>query len=310
MSIDLQRAYRLMLLTRRVEEQLVNFYRQNKVVGGVYRSLGQEAISVGSGLALEGHDLVAPLIRNLAIYLLRDYRPRDVFTQYMAKATSPTAGRDCNTHFGSVERGVIAPISMLGAMIPVMVGMGWAARQQGKTSVALTYIGDGGTSTGDFHEGLNLASVLKAPFVLIGEHNQYAYSTPTSHQMAITDLAERVKAYAIPSLIVDGNDVEAVFEATREALAHARSGAGPFFVECKTMRMTGHAAHDDARYVPKELFEEWKKKDPLDRLRARLKKKDLTAIEAEVEALIKEDAAFAEQSPSPDPAGAYGGVFQ
>lgn len=310
MSIDLKQAYRLMLLTRRVEEQLVNFYRQNKVVGGVYRSLGQEAISVGSGLALEDHDLVAPLIRNLAIYFLRGYQPRDVFTQYMARATSPTAGRDCNTHFGSVERGVIAPISMLGAMIPVMVGMGWAARHQGKTSVALTYIGDGGTSTGDFHEGLNLASVLKAPFVLIGEHNQYAYSTPTANQMAITDLAERVKAYAIPSLIVDGNDVEAVFEATREALAHARSGAGPFFVECKTMRMTGHAAHDDARYVPKELFEEWKKKDPLDRLRARLKKKELTAIEAEIETLIQADAAFAEQSPNPDPVGAYGGVFQ
>ena len=142
-------------------------------------------------MALAPQDFIAPLIRNVGAYLVRGYRPRDLFTQYMAKGTSPTSGRDCNTHFGDVSRGVIAPISMLGAMIPVMAGLGWARRHQGHDSVALTYIGDGGTSTGDFHEGLNLASVWKSPLILIGEHNQYAYSTPSANQMAIRDLVDR-----------------------------------------------------------------------------------------------------------------------
>ncbi len=314
MNLDRLEAYYYLTLNRRVEEKLVALYRQNKVVGGVYRSLGQEAISVGSALALEEQDVVAPLIRNLGVYLVRGYQPRDVFTQYMAKATSPTGGRDCNTHFGSVERGVIAPISMLGAMIPVMTGMAWAARQQGRDSVALTYIGDGGTSTGDFHEGLNLASVLKAPLVLIGEHNQYAYSTPTHRQMAIQDLVERVGAYKIPAEIVDGNDVEAVFAATCRAFDHARNGGGPFFLECKTMRMTGHAAHDDARYVEPALLEEWAQKDPIERFRSRLLAGEvgeevLREIDHKIEKLIAADADFAEQSESPSPATALGGVF-
>lgn len=306
------KAYYFLRLNRRVEEKLVVLYRQNKVVGGVYRSLGQEAISVGSALALRATDPIAPLIRNLGVYLVRGYRPRDIFTQYMAKATSPTGGRDCNTHFGDVSRGVIAPISMLGAMIPVMTGMAWALRRQDR--VALTYIGDGGTSTGDFHEGLNMAAVLRAPLILIGEHNQYAYSTPTDRQMLIKDLAERVKAYAIPSEIVDGNDLDAVVEVTREAAEYARSGRGPYFIECKTMRMTGHAAHDDARYVPKELFEIWEKRDPLDRFRAKLLKEgvdesELEAVDTEIERLIDEDAAFAENSPEPDPATPHWGVY-
>ena len=302
-------------LNRAVEERLLSFYQQNKVVGGLYRSLGQEAISVGSAYALEPQDVVAPLIRNVGTYLVKGYRPRDLFTQYMAKSTSPTGGRDCNTHFGDVSRGVVAPISMLGAMIPVMVGLAWGARHLGQNRVAMTYIGDGGTSTGDFHEGLNLASVWKAPFVLIGENNQYAYSTPTSNQMAIQDLVERAKAYAIPAEIVDGNDVLAVYAATRRALDHARSGQGPYFLECKTMRMRGHAEHDDARYVPKELFEEWRSKDPIDRFQKYLREEagfsveELQAVAQRISAEIEEDAAYADASPYPEPARAFGGVF-
>ena len=302
-------------LNRAVEERLLSFYQQNKVVGGLYRSLGQEAISVGSAYALEPQDVVAPLIRNVGTYLVKGYRPRDLFTQYMAKSTSPTGGRDCNTHFGDVSRGVVAPISMLGAMIPVMVGLAWGARHMGQNRVAMTYIGDGGTSTGDFHEGLNLASVWKAPFVLIGENNQYAYSTPTSNQMAIQDLVERAKAYAIPAEIVDGNDVLAVYAATRRALDHARSGQGPYFLECKTMRMRGHAEHDDARYVPKELIEEWRAKDPIDRFQRYLREEagfspeELQAVAQRIAGEIEEDAAYADASPYPEPARAFGGVF-
>ncbi len=299
-------AYYYLKLNRAVEERLLLFYKQNKVVGGLYRSLGQEAISVGSALALQPQDFIAPLIRNVGAYLVKGYRPRDLFTQYMAKGSSPTAGRDCNTHFGDIQRGVVAPISMLGAMIPVMVGLGWAQQHQGINSVALTYIGDGGTSTGDFHEGMNLASVWKAPLVLIGEANQFAYSTPTSKQMAITDLVDRVKAYNIPSEIVDGNDVTAVYQATQRAAAHARAGLGPYFLECKTMRMRGHAEHDDARYVPKELFEQWADKDPIKRfhqvlLDANVSQSELDAVDQRISDEIEKDATWADASPFPDP---------
>jgi len=312
---QLLQAYYFLKLNRALEEQLLKFYMQNKVVGGLYRSLGQEAISVGTAMALEAQDWVAPLIRNVGAFLVRGYRPRDLFTQYMAKATSPTAGRDCNTHFGDIQRGVVAPISMLGAMIPVMVGVGWGSRLQGLDRVGLTYIGDGGTSTGDFHEGLNLASVWKAPMVLVAEHNQFAYSTPTSKQMAITDLVDRAKAYAIPAEIVDGNDLLAVYEATRRALEHARSGQGPYFLECKTMRMRGHAEHDDARYVPAELIEQWRAKDPIDRFTKRLldefgfSPEQLQEQDQHVTRLIEEDAEFADQSPYPEGSQAQGGVF-
>lgn len=305
--MNLRDAYYYMALNRAVEERLLVFYKHNKVVGGLYRSLGQEAISVGTAMAMEPQDVVAPLIRNVGAYLVRGFRPRDLFTQYMAKADSPSGGRDCNTHFGDPERGVIAPISMLGAMIPVMVGYGWAAQQKGENRVTMTYIGDGGTSTGDFHEGLNLASVLKAPFVVVAENNGYAYSTPTANQMGITDLADRAKAYGIPAEIVDGNDVEAVYAAAQRAFAHARS-TGPYFLECKTFRMRGHAEHDDAKYVPKELVNQWKDKDPLDRLKAKVG--DTTDLDAKIAQLIEEDAAFAEASPFPDPSFAFGRVFQ
>jgi TPP-dependent pyruvate/acetoin dehydrogenase alpha subunit len=306
--------YSYLKLNRGVEERLLNFYKQNKVVGGLYRSLGQEAISVGTAYALEPQDLVAPLIRNVGTYLVRGFRPRDLFTQYMARATSPSGGRDCNTHFGSLEKGVVAPISMLGAMIPVMAGVAWGAQVKGEPRVAVTHIGDGGTSTGDFHEGLNLASVWKLPLVVIGEHNQYAYSTPTEHQMAIQDLAERAKAYAIPAAIVDGNDVLAVYAAAKVAYAHARSGQGPYFLECKTMRMRGHAEHDDARYVPDALMQAWREKDPIDRFRDHLIGEGVTSdrlqtIDQRLLETIEQDADWAEASPMPDPERAFGGVF-
>jgi len=312
---DLQRIYYFLTLNRALEERLLSFYMQNKVVGGLYRSLGQEAISVGTAYALEPDDWVAPLIRNVGAFLVKGYRPRDLFTQYMAKATSPTAGRDCNTHFGDCSRGVVAPISMLGAMIPVMAGVAWGSRLQGIPRVALTYIGDGGTSTGDFHEGLNLASVWKLPLVVVAEHNQFAYSTPVHKQMAIQDLVERAKAYAMASEIVDGNDVLAVYEATRRALDFSRSGQGAYFLECKTMRMRGHAEHDDARYVPAELLAEWRERDPIDRFRQRLlgefdfTQQQLDGVDAQVAALIEEDADFADRSPFPEGSQALGGVF-
>jgi len=307
--------YRWLQLNRRVEDRLTNLYRQNKVVGGLYSSRGQEAISVGTACALGPDDAVGPLIRNLGAMLVRGVQPREVFTQYMARGTSPTGGKDCNLHFGDLARGLVSPISMLGALIPVMAGFALAAKYRGEARVALTYIGDGGTSTGDFHEGMNLAAVLDLPLVLIAEHNGYAYSTPTSAQMKIRDLVQRAAAYGIPARIVDGNDVLAVYEATREAVEAARRGGGPRMLEMKTFRMKGHAEHDDAGYVPRELIEHWKARDPILRFEHHLtgeglaKREELDAILAGVDRELDAEVDFALGSPFPPPERAEEGVY-
>ncbi len=299
--------YYYLRLNRRVDEQLVNLYRQGKVVGGVYSSLGQEAISVGTAYALAPQDVIGPMIRNVGAMLVRGFRPRDIFLQYMARRDGPTGGRDANTHFGDLARGVIAPISMLGEPVPVMAGVALASKLRREKRVALTYVGDGATSTGSFHEGTNFAAVQKLPLILIAENNAWAYSTPIVKQMAVRNLAERAKAYGIPTAIVDGNDVLEVYAAARAATERARSGGGPAFIECKTMRMKGHAEHDDASYVPKEILESWRMKDPILRYekylwgKKLLTEKEKADIEGRVEKEICEDVAFAEASPFPGP---------
>jgi TPP-dependent pyruvate/acetoin dehydrogenase alpha subunit len=225
----------------------------------------------------------------------------------MARKDGPTGGRDANTHFGDLERGVVAPISVLGGLVPVLAGIALASKIRHEGRVALTYVGDGATSTGQFHEALNFTSVQKLGLVVIVENNGWAYSTPAERQAAVRDLAERAKAYDIPSVIVDGNDVLAVVEATRAAAERARHGGGPTFIEAKTMRMKGHAEHDDARYVPKVVLEEWRKKDPILRYEKYLGDKKLmtadekSAIKDRIEKEIRNDLAFAEASPFPPP---------
>jgi pyruvate dehydrogenase E1 component alpha subunit/2-oxoisovalerate dehydrogenase E1 component alpha subunit len=298
-----------MRLNRMVEEKLTNLYRQGKVVGGLYRSLGQEACSVGSAYALERGDIFTPLIRDLGAIFVMGGQPRDVLAQYMAKATGPTGGRDLNTHFGWITEDSVMPsvISMLGDMVPILVGAALAARMQGKRSVALNWIGDGGTSTGAFHEGLNFACVQKAPFVLIVENNKWAYSTPVHKQTANPRFVDRARAYGCYGEQVDGNDVLAVYEVTRRALERARNGQGPTLIEADTMRMRGHAEHDDMKYVPRQMLEDWAKKDPILRYERRLTgsglatAEELAAIVAALDAQLQEDLAWAEGSPMPDP---------
>ncbi|HEY6120888.1 MAG TPA: thiamine pyrophosphate-dependent dehydrogenase E1 component subunit alpha, partial [Pyrinomonadaceae bacterium] len=251
--------YRFLKLTRLVEERLVNLYRQTKVVGGVFRSLGQEATAVGSAYALQPQDFITPLIRDLGAVLVKGIKPREVFAQYMAKAWGPSGGRDLNIHFGDLEKGFVGPISHLGDMIPVMTGVLLAARMQKKPIVAIAYIGDGGMSTGAFHEGLNFAAVQRLPLLVIAEYNHYAYSTPTSLQTAVHDLAEKAAGYGIPAHIVDGNDVIACYEVTKRAANYARKGGGAVLIEAKTYRRKGHAEHDDQRYVPEGEIEWWEK---------------------------------------------------
>jgi TPP-dependent pyruvate/acetoin dehydrogenase alpha subunit len=308
--------YRYLKLTRLVEERIVNLYRQTKVVGGVYRSLGQEATAVGSAYALRPDDFITPIIRDLGAVFVKGIRPREIFAQYMAKAWGPSGGKDLNVHFGYMDRGFIGPISHLGDMIPVMTGILLGARLQKKDIVGLAYIGDGGASTGAFYEGMNFAAVQRLPLIVIAEYNHYAYSTPTTQQTAVRNLAERAAAFGIPGHIVDGNDVVACYEVTKQAIDYARKGRGAVLIEAKTYRRKGHAEHDDQRYVPKDEIEWWEKhNDPIDRFERYLldrkvaAKEKLEEITAGVMREIEEDCEWAESSPMPEPEGAAYGVF-
>ncbi len=309
--------YRWMLLNRRMETALENLYKQGQVVGGVYFGLGQEACSCASAYALQKDEWLGPMIRNQGALLVRGFSPADVMMQYMAKAGSPTKGRDASSHFGDiVTRNVVSPISTLGDLIPVLAGVALGARLQGKHIAVMTYIGDGGQSTGVTYEGLNFAAVQNLGLVLIVENNLWGYSTPADMQFRVKDLAERAIAYGIPGVIVDGTDACQVYDACHEACERARRGEGPTLIEAKMMRMKGHAIHDAAEYVPKPLFEYWKRRDPIARLEDYLviKKKWLTSAEnkkliAGVEQQLEGDREIAVNSPMPTPESAAGGVY-
>lgn len=308
--------YRYMLLTRRLEEKLVNLYRQGKVVGGLYRSLGQEATAVASAYALGPDDFLAPMIRNLGSMLVRGVQPLEMLRQYMAKGDGPTLGKDLNNHFGDIAgRHLVAPISVLGSLVPVMAGIALGGRMRGDPIVALTYLGDGGISTGEFHEGMNFAAVKKLALVVVAENNGFAYSTPTAEQMAVDSLVERAAGYGVVCEQVDGNDALAMYETSRRAVERGRAGEGPTFIEAITFRMKGHAEHDDQRYVPKQLLEEWAAKDPLDRYRATLLDRkiltsaDLEKMETEMRADLDAAQDLAEQSPPAPPERALEGVY-
>jgi TPP-dependent pyruvate/acetoin dehydrogenase alpha subunit len=306
-----------MRLTRSLEDRLDNLYKQGKIVGGLFRSLGQEATAVGSAYALDGKqgDIVSPLTRDLGALLVMGALPREVFANYLWRATSLSRGRDQNIHITDLKRGFIGTISPLGTLVAVMNGVVLARRMQKKKCVGMVYIGDGGTSTGAFHEAANFAAVQNLPLVIIGENNSYAYTTPTTRQMRILNLADRVKAYGMTSEIVDGNDVLAVYRSARRAVDRARDAGGPTFIEAKTFRMRGHAAHDNQSYVPKEVLNQWQKRDPIAHLEKLLKENkvagggDIEQVKKRVAALLDEDLAWAESQPSPVPEDALGGVY-
>jgi pyruvate dehydrogenase E1 component alpha subunit/2-oxoisovalerate dehydrogenase E1 component alpha subunit len=311
--------YYYLRLTRTLEERLVALYRQSKVIGGLFRSLGQEGESVASAYALERgrhQDILSPLIRNLGSMLVMGAPPVEILRQYMAKAESPTRGRELNVHFNDLERGYLGQISHLGDMIPVMAGIALSFKLRGEPRVGLVYIGDGGTSTGTFHEGLNLAAVQRLPLVVIAEYNHWAYSTPPDKQFAVRDLADKAKGYGIPAVTVDGNDVIAVYEATKFAVERARRGKGVHFIEVKTYRRKGHAEHDDQHYVPKDELERWAaENDPVDRYVKRLlssatvSEADLKDIDDRARVEIDQATDACVNEPLPDPETALPGVY-
>ena len=349
-SNQLLEMYWFARLAREIEERLVILFRQSKVIGGLYRSLGQEGESVGTAYALEKSDAVLPLIRNMGALMTMGVRPKEIFLQYMAKGESNTRGRDLNIHIVNLpawarsrdvdprrpdvnsrrphlevgrdadadepaEPVVIGPISMLGDSIPVAAGIGLGARMRGRRLVTMAWIGDGATSTGAFHEGLNFAAVQKAPLVVVAEDNKFAYSTPIAKQMAITRIDERAAAYGIPHEMVDGNDMLAVYDVARRMVDRARAGEGASLIGVDTMRMQGHAQHDDARYVPKALLDEWQSKDPIIRFaktlveRGAATERRIQDVDKQAKSYAAAEADIAEKSPMPDPATVTRGVY-
>ena len=307
--------FRLVLLQRLAEERITALYRQGRIAGSVYTGRGQEAVAAGAGLALGPGDVVCPLNRELACHLARGVPLADVFRNYLGRATGPTRGRDGNMHFGAPGRGVFPLVSMLGDLLPVAVGAAYAFKRRGEPRVALTFLGEGAFVTGDVHEGLNLAGVLAAPAVVVIKNNRYAYSTPTEQEMVNPNMAERVRGgWGIPCERIDGTDALLVYQAVHAAVERARAGEGPQAVEALTLRLEGHAAHDDARYVPDELRAEFAPRDPVERLAARLRldglgKDEVRTLRDDAAAEVAAALAEAEGDPGPDPATLEHGVY-
>ena len=309
--------YYYMRLTRSLEERLVNLYRQTKVVGGLFRSLGQEADAVGSAYALDRSkgDVLSPLIRNLGSMLVQGAKPNEIVKQYMAKGDSPTRGRELNIHYGDLVRGFIGQISHLGDMVPVMAGVTLSFKMRKQDRVGLVYVGDGATSTGAFHEGINFAAVQRCPLVVVVENNGYAYSTPLNRQTAAKQLVDKAIGYGIAGEQADGNDVIATYEVTKRAVDRARAGGGVTLVELITYRRKGHAEHDNQSYVPPGEIDRWaSENDPIDRHVNRLlgegvDQSELAAIDARVKEEIDRATDEAEASPMPDPTDALVGVY-
>ena len=311
-----RRMFYCMVLTRELEDRIERkLYRQGKILGGVYVGRGQEAIGIGSCILTRPEDVICPSHRDMGAFLLRGMTPRRILAQYMGRRDGYTRGRDGNMHMGSMEKHVIPFVSMLADSVPVSAGIALAFKMRKEDRIVLCYFGDGATSRGDWHEGVNLACVQKLPVIFICNNNQYAYSTPLSFQMAIENVADRAAAYGIPGEIIDGNDVLAIYHATKRAIERAQAGLGPTLLECKTFRMTGHSAHDDAVYVPKEVLEEWEKKDPIGRYQRVLldagvfELSVLKELHSRAVAEVDDAVEWAEKNPYPDPEECLRGVY-
>jgi TPP-dependent pyruvate/acetoin dehydrogenase alpha subunit len=311
---DRANLFRYMVMMRDSEERALTLYKQGKVPGSFYDGRGQEAISVGAAFVLGPEDRMCILHRDLGAHLVRGVTPDRYLANYMGRAGGVTGGKDGNMHFGDRHLGCVGMVSMLPDMALVAAGMALAFKTRREPRVAMTFFGEGSTANGQWHEAMNFAGIHRLPVVFLLENNRFAYSTPNELEFAV-DPVERAHTYGFPGVNVDGNDVEAVFEAAREAAERARAGNGPTLIECQTMRMHGHGAHDDMRYVPKEMLSEWERRDPIDRYAERLaadygfSTEEVEGIRSEVRALVDECAAKALDSPMPDPRAATEGVF-
>src|SRR5437868_7576623 len=312
---DLLNAYRNMVITRSIEERGHILYRQGKIPGSFYTGRGNEAASVGVAAAMGPDDVGTPLHRDMGVHIVRGVETWRIFAQYMGRVDGPTRGRDGNVHMADARLGLIAMVSHLPAMLPVAVGCALAFRIREEKRVAVAWYGEGASARGDTHEGMNFAGVRQLPVVFVCDNNQWAYSTPTHLEYAVEHLADRAQAYGFEGVVVDGTDVLAVYREAKRAIDKARDGGGPTLIECLTLRMEGHAVHDDAFYVPKEMFEEWAKNDPIERFRewlrdnASLTDGEEEEIASDVKRLLSEAIRRAEESPLPEGSTVTQGVY-
>ena len=312
---DLLTVYRNMLVTRGIEERGHILYKQGKIPGSFYTGRGNEGAAVGIATAMGPDDVGAPLHRDLGVHITRGVEPWRIFAQFMGRADGPTRGKDGNVHMADARLGLIAMVSHLPAMLPVAVGAALAFRIREEPRVALAWFGEGSSARGDTHEGMNLAGVRRLPVVFICDNNQWAYSTPTHLEYATDHVADRAQAYGFEGVVVDGTDVLAVYREARRAIEKARAGGGPTLIECMTLRMEGHAVHDDAFYVPKDLFEEWARRDPIERFgtwlkeHAELSDEEEDEIAAEIKKLLTDAVKRGDESPLPDPSTVTEGVY-
>jgi pyruvate dehydrogenase E1 component alpha subunit len=312
---DLLGIYRNLLLTRGLEERGHLLYKQGKIPGSFYTGRGNEAASVGVATAMGPHDLGAPLHRDLGVQIVRGVEPWRIFSNYMGKAHGPTGGKDGNVHFADEHLGLIAMVSHLPAMLPVAVGAALAFKIRAERRVAVAWFGDGASARGDTHEGMNFAGVRRLPVVFICDNNHWAYSTPTHLEYACERIADRAAGYGFEGVVVDGTDVLAVYREASKAIEKARQGGGPTLIECETLRMEGHAVHDDASYVPAVMLEEWERRDPIVRFHTwlldnvALTEDEDDGIRSEVKHVLDEALHRAESDREPDPDSALGGVY-
>ena len=308
--------YRYIKMTRMFDEITVRLKRQSKLTGGVFTSLGQEATAVGTAFALAPQDFIAPLIRDIGAVFVKGIRPREIFASYLGRADAPNRATDVQFHFADLEKGFIGPISHLGDMVSVIGGVLLASRMKKETRVGVVYLGEGATSTGAFHEGVNFAAVQKLPLITIIENNGYAYSTPTRNQCSAEHFVDKAVGYGILGLQCDGNDIIACYETMKIAVEHARSGKGSVLLEVLTYRRKGHAEHDNQSYVPKGEVEFWAEhNDPVNRYERYLTNEKIASetemknIVAEVSAYLEGELAIAEQAGTPEGISAAYDVF-
>ena len=312
---DLLGIYRTMLITRGIEERGHILYKQGKIPGSFYTGRGNEGASVAIATAMGPDDVGTPLHRDMGVHITRGLEPWRIFANYMGRVDGPTRGRDGNVHMADSRLGLMAMVSHLPAMLPVAVGAALAFRIREENRVALGWFGEGSAARGDAHEAMNLAGVRRLPIVFICDNNQWAYSTPTHLGFASEHIADRAQAYGFEGIVVDGTDVLAVYREAKRAIERARAGEGPTLIECLTLRMEGHAVHDDAFYVPKDMFEQWARQDPIERFRlwlrenADLRDEEEDEISAEIKKLLNDAIKRAEESPLPDPSDLMDGVY-
>ena len=312
---DLLTVYRNMLITRGIEERGHILYKQGKIPGSFYTGRGNEGASVAIATAMGPDDVGTPLHRDMGVHITRGVEPWRIFANYMGRVDGPTRGRDGNVHMADSRLGLMAMVSHLPAMLPVAVGAALAFRIREEHRVSVGWFGEGSAARGDAHEAMNLAGVRRLPIVFICDNNQWAYSTPTHLGFASEHIADRAAGYGFEGIVVDGTDVLAVYREAKRAIERARAGEGPTLIECLTLRMEGHAVHDDAFYVPKDMFEQWARQDPIERFRlwlrenADLRDDEEDELSAEIKKILNDAIKRAEESPLPDPSDLLDGVY-